>query len=371
MPAVRRVAFFSTRFCQYSQTFVYEEVRNHQRYAVEIFCRKRINAELFPYEPVHVDPGPLYRFARRSARFDRLFRSRDYALVHAHFGTTAINAAPFARRFKKPLVVTFQGYDVPLLASYERLLPRRWTYALLGPRMLEQMTLGLCVSRDLLELLREIGVPEEKLLVHNTGIDLEKFKAGRRDPERPQVTMVGRFVEKKGFEYGIRAFAKATRHHAAHLTLAGGGPLEERYRKLVADLGISERVHFAGVLPASEVAALLGRSDVVLVPSVVAASGNREGAPTVIKEASAAEAVPIGSYHGGISELITDGETGFLAPERDVDALAAKLDTLLAHPEQRAQLAKAARHRMELEFDARKCTALLEERYDEAIRRFA
>ena len=49
-----RVAVFSTRFCQYSQTFVYEEVSRHERYEVEVFTKKRVNPDRFPFEPVHV-----------------------------------------------------------------------------------------------------------------------------------------------------------------------------------------------------------------------------------------------------------------------------------------------------------------------------
>jgi hypothetical protein len=48
------VALFNTNFLPYSQTFVYEELRHHQRYAAEVFCRKRMLAERFPFEPVHV-----------------------------------------------------------------------------------------------------------------------------------------------------------------------------------------------------------------------------------------------------------------------------------------------------------------------------
>ena len=63
------VALFSTNFLAYSQTFIYEEIRHHERYAVEVFCRRRLLAERFPFEPVHVG-GPLYPLTCRDPAFD-------------------------------------------------------------------------------------------------------------------------------------------------------------------------------------------------------------------------------------------------------------------------------------------------------------
>ncbi len=75
--------------------------------------------------------------------------------------------------------------------------------------MLEQMALGICASMELKEILIELGVPEDKLVVNRLGIDLGAARPGgaRKDP--PQVVMVGRLVPQKGFEYGLRAFARA------------------------------------------------------------------------------------------------------------------------------------------------------------------
>ncbi|MFW6067836.1 MAG: glycosyltransferase, partial [Myxococcota bacterium] len=122
------VALFSTNFLEYSQTFVYEELRAHCRYRAEVFCARRWNADRFPHEDVHVG-GPVYLTTRTSRRFDRLLGSGRYSLLHAHFGTGGVYAAPFARRHGLPLVVTFHGYEVPLLRSARRLLPRYWPYA--------------------------------------------------------------------------------------------------------------------------------------------------------------------------------------------------------------------------------------------------
>lgn len=364
-----RVALFCTNFLPYSQTFVFEQLRQHRRYAAEVFCWRRMNAERFPWEPVH-RANPLYIATRWSRGFDARFREQRYDVVHAHFGPGGTYALPFAKRHRVPLVVTFHGYDVPLLRSVERFKPVHVPYAVRGPRLLREMDLGLCCSNELREMLLDLGVPGERLVVHRLGIDLESFHSGPRDPARLRVVMIGRFVEKKGFEYGVRAFARATREGApnAHLTLVGDGEREERLRALVRELGIGPRVTFTGALPRSRVVEVLQASDVLLAPSVVGADGNRESGLIVVKEASASHVVPIGTYHGGIPEIIDDAETGFLVPERDVDAMAERLGRLAASPELRMRMGTAARAKMEREYDNRERVATLESIYD-SVRR--
>ncbi len=361
----RRVALFCTNFLPYSQTFVYEQLKHHRRYEADVFCWRRMNAERFPWPRVH-RANPLYVATRVSPAFDGAFRRRRYDVVHAHFGPGGTYALPFARRHRVPLLVTFHGYDVPLLSSIERFEPLNLPYAIRGPALLRQMRLGLCCSNELRDMLLDLGVPDERLIVHRLGIDLDAFGPGSRDPDRLRVVMVGRFVEKKGFEYGIRAFALATKEAApaAHLTIVGDGEREPKLRALVAELGIGARVTFTGALPADRVAEELRRSDVLLAPSVVAADGNRESGLIVVKEASASHVVPIGTIHGGIPEIIDDGETGFLVPERDPAAMAERLTRLARDPHLRARLATAARAKMEREYDNRARVAALESLYD-------
>lgn len=360
------VALFSTRFLPYSQTFVYEEIRHHARYEVEVFCRRRLLAERFPFAPVHVG-GLLYPAFCRDARFDARFRARTFAVVHAHFGLGAVYARPFARRHRLPLVVTFHGYDVPLLASPRRFLPQHLRYAWQGPKVLAGMTLGLCASDELRTLLVAQGVPAERLRVHRLGVDLAAFQPGTKPAAPLRVVMIGRFVEKKGFEYGLEAFAQvAARHPALDLVIVGDGERGPALRRMAVAHGVGDRVRFPGPHAPAAVAALLAESHVLLAPSVVDRAGNRESGLIVVKEASAAEVVPIGTRHGGIPEIIDDGVTGFLVPERDVATLAERLERVVTDAALRARLGAAARQKMLREYDVRTRVAALEVLYDEA-----
>ncbi len=360
------VALFSTNFLAYSQTFVYEELRRLSRYRAEVFCRRRLLAEQFPFSPVHVG-GPTYGWTCQARHFDQRFRSIRFALVHAHFGLGAVYARRFALRHRLPLVVTFHGYDVPLLSSPTRWLPQHLRYALQGPRVLRDMTLGLCASTELQTMLLALGVPPDRLRVHRLGIDLERFQPGPRRADRCQVAMVGRFVEKKGFAKGLAAFTAVARDlPLLRLTLVGDGPLAGALRRQAAATNLGERIEFAGPLPADRVAALLATTDVLLAPSVVDQKGDRESGLMVVKEASACGAVPIGTRHGGIPEIIDDGATGYLVEEHDVGAMAARLAQLASDPSLRAALGQAGREKMRREYDVRKRVQALEQLYDEA-----
>jgi glycosyltransferase involved in cell wall biosynthesis len=363
------VAKFSTHFLEYSQTFVYDEISLQKRYDVEVFCRRRMNADRFPYERVHV-AGPLYGLTRKDVGFERHFATGRFAVVHAHFGLGGVYALRYAKKYDLPLVVTFHGYDVPILQSPARFGPKYLRYTYFARSLLERMTIGLCASVELKDILRELGVPDARLALHHIGIDVERFAGEPRQSSGPaEVVMLGRFVDKKGFEYGIQAFARATAGTDARLTLIGGGELEGKYRALAKSLGIASRVVFAGMLESRLVAERLRESDVLLAPSVVAGGGNRESGLLSVKEASASCVVPIGTLHGGIPEIIDDGVTGFLVPERDVTALADRLRLLLSDPELRRKMAIRARHKMQAEYDNRVSVERLETRYDDAVLR--
>lgn len=366
-----RVALFCTNFLPYSQSFVHEEINNHERYEVEVFAWRRFFPDRFPFDHVHM-ANPLYIATRRSPLFDRVIRDGKFDVVHAHFGPGGTYARPFAARHGLPLVVTFHGYDVPLLSSAQRLLPLNWPYALTGRRLLREMTLGLCASTELRDMLMALGVPADRLVLSQLGVDLSAFRPTERSAVARRVIMIGRFVEKKGFEYGIRAFARTLPQVEAstHLTIIGGGDGEATLRALVTQLGIDRSVTFKGVLKKAEVADELSRSDVLLAPSVVDANGDRESGLIVVKEASASHVVPIGTIHGGIPEIIDDGETGYLVPERDVEAMSARLVTVLSESATRKRMATAGRIKMERQYDIRRQVAVLEAHYDDARERY-
>lgn len=375
------VALWRNNFLPYSETFIHDQLRFHERYRAVVFCRRRRNAAFFPHDPtVALEEIPrggsklaalAYGLFGVSPRFDRELEKCGAKIVHAHFGHNGAFALPFANRHHLPLVVSLHGHDVTVLGSPERLRPAWWRYTLRKRALFDYATMFLAASAELKELIVGAGCPPDKVRIHLLGIDLDHFA-----PRAPHVggdgaslvVMVGRFVEKKGHEYGLRAFAKARRRGLnARLVIAGDGPLRGSYERLIAELGLGGSVELPGALPHAKICALFAAAAVVLTPSVVARTGDRDSGLMVAKEASACAVPVIGTRHGGIPEIIDDGVTGYLVAERDAEALGERLCAILQNPALGIRLGDAARSKMEREYDVVKQVRELETIYDEVI----
>jgi glycosyltransferase involved in cell wall biosynthesis len=373
-----KVGVFASRFLPHSQTFIYDEVTHHQRYVAHVFARERVNPDRFSYEPLHClasghgwqghAEAALYRLTTLSPRFASIIRNGRFSLLHGHFGAAGCYALPFASRFDLPLVVTFHGYDVPILLSRDRLLPRNWPYWLSSKWLLQRADLLLPVSDDLAALLAQLGAPRHRIRVHRLGTNTDVEPRVDRADGIVRVIMVGRFVEKKGFDDGIKAFAIAARDFpGARLLLIGDGPMRATYDRLIESLGIGDRVEMAPLMPHKEVIRSMRISDISLAPSTTGSSGDREGNPMVIREAGAVGLALLATRHAGIPEMIQHERTGLLVEERNVPAIADALRRLMAAPELRKQLGDAAREEMQRHFSHRDRMIALEHFYDEAI----
>jgi colanic acid/amylovoran biosynthesis glycosyltransferase len=363
------VALFANRFLPYSQTFIYDEIQAHTRYQIDVFCKERLNEDRFPYDRV-IAPSSwigsrIYENIAYWPRFDRVLSEGRHALIHAHFGTQAVYALPYVEKYDLPFAVTFHGIDVGDLFGPRRYLPRQWRYWYLSERIFEQADVLLCDSIELGELLIELGAPSKKIQVHRLGVDVSRFQRAEEEHDVPRITLVGRFTAKKGFTYALRACVNAIQSgSAAEVVILGDGELEPELRRIVHAGGIADHVDFRGAVPHDEVAHVLARSDIMMTPSVVTRTHDRDSGIVVAKEGSACEVPVIGTYHGGIPSIIDDGETGFLVPERNVDALTDRLKTLLDDATLRRSMGRAAREKMLREFDMTKQVEKLEKHYD-------
>ncbi len=150
-------------------------------------------------------------------------------------------------------------------------------------------------------------------------------------------------------------------------TIVGDGPLRGRIEQLIRDLGIAHAVDLVGWKRRPEIVDMLSSCDVLLAPSITAESGDQEGSPVVLMEALAAGVAVVSTRHSGIPELVEDGVTGFLVPERDVMALTEKLRHLADHPLVRARLGRAGREVVDRQHNIDKLNDRLLELYHEVL----
>src|SRR5690606_28888079 len=149
----------------------------------------------------------------------------------------------------------------------------------------------------------------------------------------------------------LLAFKEAVdRMPDARLVMVGDGPLLEACRQLARALGVERVVSFPGALPHDEVADIMRQARGFVQHSLRPADGDSEGTPLAVLEAAATGLPVIATRHGGIPDVVRDGETGILVDEGDVRAMAEAVAALALHPGRARALGEAARSRIRAEF---------------------
>jgi glycosyltransferase involved in cell wall biosynthesis len=193
----------------------------------------------------------------------------------------------------------------------------------------------LAVSAALRRDMAALGLPEEKIRVHYTGIDLARFHPSARAElgvGGPLLIAVGHLTPRKGQDLALAALALIPE---ATLLLVGDGPARARLEAMAARNGLSDRVRFLGVQPHAALPGLLAAADVLVLPTA------SEGLANVWVESLACGTPVVTSDVGGAREVIERPEAGRLVP-RDPEAIAAAVRELLAAPPDPAMTRRAA-----------------------------
>jgi glycosyltransferase involved in cell wall biosynthesis len=212
-----------------------------------------------------------------------------------------------------------------------------------------------------------VGDDESPVLVVRCGVDLQVSTAHiRREDSSPpgvsQIVAVGALEPKKGHSYLIDAVSTLrTSGLDVRLTIVGDGNERGRLENAIAARGLSDVVRLAGWLPKPRVLDALTAADVFVMPSVRLANGMMEGIPVALMEAMACGLPVVASDISGISELVVDGVTGVLVPERDHRALASAIMRLSQEPVLAAELAEAGRAKVAEMYDLGSNVAKLRE----------
>ena len=183
---------------------------------------------------------------------------------------------------------------------------------------------------------------------------------------------VGRFARTKGFPELITALARLRRERVpVRLTLVGDGAWRGRLTRLVKRLGLEDCVDMPGFVPHDELARYMQTHDMLVVPSVVHSNGDRDGIPNVIMEALSLGLPVVATDVYGIAEVIRNGDTGLLVPQRDPAALASAVRVMLADRGRARAMALAGRELVEAMFDRERNIAALRALYAQAASREA
>jgi len=294
------------------------------------------------------------------------FLGKNYDIIHCHFGPSGnLGVLLKSVGIKGKLVVSFHAYDLT------KLLVTKGNY--FYSKLFQRADLLMPISNHWEIKLKELGCPSNKIIVHHMGVNTNIFKFVVRKPydiNIINILSVGRLVEKKGFEFGIRAVALIKRKYPKvklKYCIVGNGMLRNHLSTLIKKLELFDIVEILESKTQNEVKELMIHSHIFLLPSITAQDGDQEGIPVVLMEAMATGLPVISSLHTGIPELVQDGQSGFLVPERNVDAMKKKLEYLINHPEICPEMGRAGRKFVEEHYDIKKQNKKLVKIYEELL----
>lgn len=230
----------------------------------------------------------------------------------------------------KPLFFTWQNIDKlypPPFGLTERYVFRRAAYGLAG-------------SKDAEAILKEKGFRGPVRVIPQFGVDTEAFTPKERLQQPFTIGYLGRLVPEKGVADLLAAFERL--NPSTRLVIAGNGPLTRFVEQETIDLERQDRLERLDRVPSTDMPGLLGRIDVVVLPSRTTTKW-REQYGRILIEAMASGTVVVGSDSGEIPNVIADA--GIVFPEGNVEKLAEALIHLSESPELRAKLRRLGRKR--------------------------
>jgi glycosyltransferase involved in cell wall biosynthesis len=289
----------------------------------------------------------------KTVRFAYLMERDGIEHIHAHFATHPALAALIIHRLTGiPFSFTAHGSDIHIDQS------------LLGPKIVASAFTVMISDYNqqfVLDHTRADLAP--KMRIVRCGVDPDVFteRSGDRDPHAPfQILCVASFRDVKGHRYLIEACARLQERGLPFTChLVGDGPLRATIEKQVRRLRLQDRITLHGSQSRPDVVRRMQSADVVVLPSILAPRGNREGIPVTLMEAMACGLPVVSSRLSGIPELVKHRETGLLTEPTDSVAIADALQQLAEDPTLCRSLGKAGRAWVQDAFDFRTNTTAL------------
>jgi glycosyltransferase involved in cell wall biosynthesis len=271
-------------------------------------------------------------------------RRRHIQHLHAHF---TINAASIALIIARLLNISF-SFTAHNIFFTDRLLLKEKIRGALFIAVISEF------SREfLLRLVPGENWRHKTHIVH-CGISPDQFLPP--DPRLPNsvplILFVAQLQERKGASFLVDSCQLLKQRGITfHCVLAGDGPEKPIVEQLVEHYDLKDSVDLPGAIFMEQVKAYLNQADIFVSPCIVARNGDMDGIPVALMEAMACEVATVSTRVSGIPELIEDGESGLLVPEKNAPALADALQRLIEVKELRLRLGKNGRQKVIREFD--------------------
>jgi Glycosyltransferase len=267
-------------------------------------------------------------------------KNNDFDLIHVHFPfPLALFGIAMKRISKKPLVMTCHGSEVNMAKKnlvFRKIFKWMLVYA-------DSVTVNSTFMKN--ELSKIIPAKEIEIIPMGSGIgDISEKALKKERKTKTNLLFVGRLIEVKGTKYLVEAM-KLLEAEKFELHIAGDGPERENLEKIAP-----KNVVFHGYQTGKNLEELYRNADIFILPSIVDDAGYTEGLGTVLLEAANFSIPVIGTNVGGIPDIIKDGETGILVPQKDPKAISEAVKKLAENPQLCENLVKNAKKHLEKSF---------------------
>lgn len=373
------VAQINHTFFEKSQTFIYHYIANLRHFQPVCLAWIVANLEQFPLPATDffllgtkkLTPGWLYygiirQFTGRDLLLERILKEQDVKLIHTHFGPIGVYTVYTKQELKIPMITSFYGYDVSVYSRLEQLSKQ---YKILFEAGEQFLVEGNYMKSRLIEQ----GCPAEKIQIQRIAIPVEQICFRRRLPksnaDKIILVFCGRFVEKKGLIYALKALKIVrSKYPKFEFRVIGDGPLKPEIKNYIRDNKMTDCVRLLGFLNYKDYLQEIQLADIYLQPSVTATDGDSEGgAPTTILEAQAAGMPVVSTFHADIPNIVVPGKSALLAEERNWEALASHIIYLFENQELWGEMGGSGRRFVETYHNIKNEIVALENKYQSLL----
>lgn len=303
----------------------------------------------------------LTSFNLNELAFIDSLRKNKIEIVLAQYGTTANAILRVCKYLNIPLITHFHGYD----ASMDSVIKKCNNYK----EVFDYSTYVISVSNVMNTKLLDLGCDPQKLIKNTYGPSSVFLDICPKFSEDYFIGL-GRFVNKKAPYHLILAFKKVhDKFPNAKMIIGGTGELFETCVNLVRSMKLEDAVLLPGIINREQFVAYLSKGLAFVQHSVTAMSGDQEGTPVAILEASAAGLPIISTKHAGISDVVIEGQTGFLVPEHDVEGMAEKMIWIFENQDKAKELGIKAKEQIKLNFTLKRHLEVLDSLIEKAIKK--
>ena len=338
-------------------------LRGHEVHFITYANPIRLDTSLdrIHYHEVEVASYPLFQYPpytlALASRMAEVAERYCLDVLHVHYAiphsiSAYLRGILASRGIHIPIATTLHGTDITLVGTDR-------SYFLITKFAIEQSDGVTAVSgnlRDRMQEVFEIGKPVR--VIYNS-VNLNRYQPVAHQNPEPVLIHISNFRPVKRTLDCVRVLAKVRERLPAKMWMVGDGPDRGPAERLAQELGVADAVDFPG--KRSDIAGLMAQADLLLLPSELEAFG------LVALEAMACGVPAVATNVGGIPEVITNGEEGFLCEVGDIGAMAERAVDLLSSPLRHRQFAARGRETAVSRFSANAIVPQYEAFYEELI----